>query len=253
MSGAAASASSRPASRTIRSVLTSHVSRAPRRPTPATSSTPKVRASSTAAASRASSISASAKAADGTDLSTFETFEAVEPDGLPDDKTLLAAIDRVANDVTNLLTRSRGRAVRRPGDLLRPRRRRLLPRNLRPPRGGPPPEGRKRRPDLHQERRHQGAARLPFGGLRPHPAQDRRRRSERLVRLRRRRRQGAAGARRRQGRAEDVPDVALAHQGLRPFQRPRPPPARARSGLAAIEPDRANRPTRCPTRSCARC
>jgi TldD protein len=48
-------------------------------------------------------ITASAKAADGTDLSTFETFEAVDPAGLPDDKALLSAIDRVANDVTNLL------------------------------------------------------------------------------------------------------------------------------------------------------
>lgn len=49
------------------------------------------------------SISASSKASDGTDLSSFETFEAVEPNGLPDDKTLLAAVDRVATDVTNLL------------------------------------------------------------------------------------------------------------------------------------------------------
>ncbi len=48
-------------------------------------------------------ISASAKATDGTDLSTFETFEAVQPDGLPDDKTLLTAIDRVANDASALL------------------------------------------------------------------------------------------------------------------------------------------------------
>ncbi len=48
-------------------------------------------------------ISASAKATDGTDLSSFATFEAVEPSGLPDDKTLDAAVDRVANDVTNLL------------------------------------------------------------------------------------------------------------------------------------------------------
>jgi predicted Zn-dependent protease len=48
-------------------------------------------------------ISASAKATDGTDLETFETFEAVQPDGLPDDKTLLAAIDRVANDASKLL------------------------------------------------------------------------------------------------------------------------------------------------------
>ncbi|HEX3880104.1 MAG TPA: metallopeptidase TldD-related protein [Bryobacteraceae bacterium] len=48
-------------------------------------------------------ITASAKAADGADLSSFETFEAVDASGLPDDKTLNAAIDRVANDVTNLL------------------------------------------------------------------------------------------------------------------------------------------------------
>jgi len=48
-------------------------------------------------------ISASAKAADGTDLSTFDTFEALDDAGLPDDKTLTAAIDRVATDVTNLL------------------------------------------------------------------------------------------------------------------------------------------------------
>lgn len=48
-------------------------------------------------------ISASAKAADGTDLSTFETFEAVEPGGLADEKTLQATVDRVANDLSNLL------------------------------------------------------------------------------------------------------------------------------------------------------
>jgi predicted Zn-dependent protease len=48
-------------------------------------------------------ITASARAADGTDLSTFETFEAVDGAGLPEDKALLAAIDRVANDVSALL------------------------------------------------------------------------------------------------------------------------------------------------------
>jgi predicted Zn-dependent protease len=48
-------------------------------------------------------ITASAKAADGTDLSTFATFEAVDGAGLPDDKAMLAAIDRVANDVSALL------------------------------------------------------------------------------------------------------------------------------------------------------
>ena len=48
-------------------------------------------------------ITASTKAADGTDLSTFETFEAVDAAGLPNDKVILAAIDRVANDVSALL------------------------------------------------------------------------------------------------------------------------------------------------------
>ncbi len=49
-------------------------------------------------------ISASAKAGDGTDLITYETFQAVDAAGLPDEKTLMAAIDRVASDLTKLLT-----------------------------------------------------------------------------------------------------------------------------------------------------
>jgi predicted Zn-dependent protease len=49
------------------------------------------------------SVSASAKAADGTDLSSFETFEALDATGLPEEKTLMAAVDKVANEVTNLL------------------------------------------------------------------------------------------------------------------------------------------------------
>ena len=48
-------------------------------------------------------LTAGAKAADGTDLSTFEAFEAVEASGLPDEKTLLAAADRLAGEVEGLL------------------------------------------------------------------------------------------------------------------------------------------------------
>jgi TldD protein len=48
-------------------------------------------------------INASAKASDGTDVSSFETFEAVDESGLPDEKVVFAAIDRVANDVSKLL------------------------------------------------------------------------------------------------------------------------------------------------------
>jgi TldD protein len=49
------------------------------------------------------SVSASAKAADGTDLNSFETFEALDAAGLPDEAKLMAAVDKVANEVTNLL------------------------------------------------------------------------------------------------------------------------------------------------------
>jgi len=49
-------------------------------------------------------ISASAKAADGADAADFDSFEAEDSDNLPDDKTVLAAIDRVAQNVTALLS-----------------------------------------------------------------------------------------------------------------------------------------------------
>jgi predicted Zn-dependent protease len=48
-------------------------------------------------------ISASSKAADGTDLNSFETFEALDAAGLPDEAKLMAAVDKVANEVTSLL------------------------------------------------------------------------------------------------------------------------------------------------------
>jgi len=49
-------------------------------------------------------IAASAKAEDGADVADFDSFEAETADGLPDDKPVLAAIDRVAKNVTALLT-----------------------------------------------------------------------------------------------------------------------------------------------------
>ena len=48
-------------------------------------------------------VSASAKAADGTDVGNAEYFDAADADNLPDDKALMAAIDKVASDVVNLL------------------------------------------------------------------------------------------------------------------------------------------------------
>ena len=65
-------------------------------------------------------ISASAKAADGTDLNTFEAFEAVDPSGLPEEKVVLAAIDRVANDLSHLLSVPCPRLKAQPNTNLRP-------------------------------------------------------------------------------------------------------------------------------------
>lgn len=48
-------------------------------------------------------VSASGKAADGADVADFESFEAEDAAGLPDDKIVLASIDRVAANVTGLL------------------------------------------------------------------------------------------------------------------------------------------------------
>ena len=48
-------------------------------------------------------VSAVARADDGMDLTTSETFEAFDPQGLPNDAAILAAIDRVAKDLTGLL------------------------------------------------------------------------------------------------------------------------------------------------------
>ena len=48
-------------------------------------------------------VSAQTKAMDGTDLSTAETFEATDPDNLPRDEAIAAAVERVANDLEALL------------------------------------------------------------------------------------------------------------------------------------------------------
>jgi TldD protein len=49
------------------------------------------------------SVSAVARADDGMDLTTSETFEAVDPQNLPKDEVIAAAIERVAKELTGLL------------------------------------------------------------------------------------------------------------------------------------------------------
>jgi len=48
-------------------------------------------------------ISAEGRAEDGMNLATFESFDAADPSGLPADDVLLAAVDRIAKDLTALL------------------------------------------------------------------------------------------------------------------------------------------------------
>ena len=183
-------------------------------------------------------ISASAKATDGTDLETFDTFEAVEPDGLPDDKTLLAAIDRVANDASALLKAPEAepfvgpaisRAARRAcsstrfsATASRATGRRMKAKARRSPRAS----GTKVLPDFLSVMF--DPTRRKIDGIDLNGWYDY---DDEGVK-------GAAGAGGGQGRAEDVPDVAFADQGLRPFQRPRAAAAGLRGGFAAIEPDR---------------
>jgi TldD protein len=47
-------------------------------------------------------IAAQARAADGMNLATSETFDAEDPAGLPDDKTVLAAVDRISKQLETL-------------------------------------------------------------------------------------------------------------------------------------------------------
>ena len=155
-------------------------------------------------------ISASAKAADGTDLSSFDTFEAVDAGGLPDDKTLLAAIDHVANDVAALLKAPEAEPFVGPA-IFSGRAAGVFFHEI----FGHRVEGHRQKDESEGQTftKSVGTKVLPdFLSVvfDPTRAQNRRHRPERLVRLRRRGREGAAGAGGGQGRAEDLPDVALA-------------------------------------------
>ncbi len=130
-------------------------------------------------------INAGAKAADGTDVSSFETFEAVDETGLPDDKVVLAAIDRVANDVSKLLKAPEAQPFVGPA-IFSGRAAGVFFHEI----FGHRVEGHRQKdesegPDLHQERGHEGAAGFPERGLRSDAPQGGRHRPERLVRLRR--------------------------------------------------------------------
>lgn len=86
-------------------------------------------------------ISASAKAKDGMDVSDFQTFEAFDAKDLPTAENVRAAVKTIGEHVEALDCGPDGRTVRRSGDFLGTRFRRLLPRDFRPPDRRAPPEG----------------------------------------------------------------------------------------------------------------
>ena len=140
-------------------------------------------------------INATAKAADGTDLSSFETFEAVDEAGLPDDKIVLAAIDRVANDVASLLKAPEAEPFVGPA-IFSGRAAGVFFHEI----FGHRVEGHRQKDESEGQTftKSVNTKVLPdflSRGLRPHPPQGRRHRPQRLVRLRRRRRQGARPSR----------------------------------------------------------
>ncbi len=85
------------------------------------------------------------------------------------------------------------RSVLGPGDSLRPRGRRLLPRDLRPPRRGQPPAERRRWADVRQQGRAAGAAGVSERRVRSDAAEARQRRADGPLPVRRRRRARRGG------------------------------------------------------------
>ena len=131
-----------------------------------------------------------------------------------------------------------GRSLHRPRHPGRARRRRVLPRDLRPPRRGAPPEERGGRSDLRQEGRRADHAGVRVGVRRSDAVPTGRRRSQRLLPLRRRGRGRAARDAGLGRRAERLPAQPLADARLLAVERPRAAAGGAVGRLAPGEPGR---------------
>ena len=138
---------SAPVCATIRSCFAA-TSRCRSRPTTATTSTAKARRSRPATSAAASSSRAMTKADDGMELPLYTSYFATHarrPAGREAAHRRRARDDRAARASAQGAAR---RSVFGPGDSVGPRRRRLLPRNLRPSRRRQPPAQRRRRADV---------------------------------------------------------------------------------------------------------
>ncbi len=112
-------------------------------------------------------IEADARADDGMELERFESFDAATLEGLGGEAAMDSGGRRDDHRPQGAAARAAGRSLRRAGDPRGERGRRLLPRDLRPPRRGAPPEERGRGADLRQEGRRADHADVHLGLRRP--------------------------------------------------------------------------------------
>ena len=181
-------------------------------------------------------ISAQGKAADGMDLGTGITFEAVEPGGLPKDAVLNKAADRLAADLAGLLAAPVAEPFVGPA-IFSGRAAGVFFHEI----FGHRVEGHRQKDESEGQTftRSVGGNVLPdFLSVTFDPTR-RKAASTDLNGWYLYDDEGVkatAGGVGSEGRAEDLPDVALAGAGLRHFQRPWAPPARIRSGVAAVQP-----------------
>ncbi len=171
-------------------------------------------------------VAAQARAADGMNLSTGETFDAEDLAGLPNDKTILAAIERVSKQLESLRLAPVAEPFVGPA-ILSGRAAGVFFHEI----FGHRVEGHRQKDETEGQTftKSIGTPVLPdflSVQFRPDAADRQRGRSEWPLPLRRRGHPGAAGERGRGRCAEDVPAVAIARPDLRQVQRARPPAAR---------------------------
>ena len=185
------------------------------------------------------SVSVGVKADDGMNLSRLEQRFGRTPADLPGDAEVDKMIDDGHRRSRRAPRRAARRSVRRPRDPRGPRRRRVLPRGVRPPHRGPPPEGQDQRPDVRELRRQGHRAGL----------------AERLRRSRRSSRSTASSSTASTGSTTRAcaraTSTLIDHgklvgfemgrnpiAGLRALERPRPPLAGPAAGRAPGQPRR---------------
>ena len=156
-------------------------------PTTATTPTAKARRSSTGDVACRLFIQAVTKADDGMELPLYQSYFATLAVRAAGRETADRGRPQHDGPARAPAEGAARRSVLGPGDSFGPRGRRVLPRDLRPPRRGQPPAERRRRPDVRQQGRAARAAGVPERRVRSDAAEARQRRADGPLPVRRRR------------------------------------------------------------------